>query len=131
MPIAEALAERQPRRTVLVVDDDDENRMAMARVLSLAGFEVVPAASGAEALELARAHEPDVVVLDVFLPDSGGLGVAREVRRERSGPPVPVLFVTGLSSPAVRAALAPAPVLFKPFTRLDLVSRVRALAREH
>ncbi|BDG04940.1 response regulator [Anaeromyxobacter oryzae] len=125
-----ATAEPQPCVTVLLVDDDDANREAMTRALAHAGFDVLPAASGADALELARAHEPDVVVLDVILPDSGGLGLARAFRREHPRHPVPVLFITGLSPPAVRDALSPAPVLFKPFSRGDLVSRVRELARE-
>jgi two-component system, OmpR family, response regulator len=121
----------EPRRNVkvLVVDDDDSNREAMTRALARAGFDVLAADTGAEAVALARAHGPDVVVLDVFLPDAGGLGVAREVRRgEDPLHPVPVLFVTGLSFPAVGDALAPEPVLFKPFTRSDLVRRVRELA---
>jgi DNA-binding response OmpR family regulator len=118
-----------PRRaTVLLVDDDDANREAMARTLAHAGFEVLAADGGVEALELARTREPDVMVLDVFLRDAGGLGVAREFGREHR--PVPVLFITGLSSPAVRAALSPAPVLFKPFSGRDLVRRVHELARE-
>jgi CheY-like chemotaxis protein len=111
---------------VLVVDDDDANREAMALALARAGFDVVAAETGADAVALARAHAPDVLVLDVFLPDAGGLGVARAVGR---GDGVPVLYVTGLSSPAVLDALAPAPVLLKPFTRRDLVRHVSDLAR--
>ncbi len=56
--------------------------------------------------------------------DAGGLGVARAVGR---GGGVPVLYVTGLGSPAVLDALAPAPVILKPFTRLDLVRHVSDL----
>ncbi len=112
---------------VLVVDDDDANREAMALALARAGFEVESAETGADAVALARAHAPDVLVLDVFLPDAGGLGVARAVGRGADG--VPVLYVTGLGSPAVLDALAPAPVLLKPFTRRDLVRHVSTLAR--
>jgi DNA-binding response OmpR family regulator len=115
---------------VLLVDDDDANRDAMARALARAGFDVLAAVDGTEALEFARDQEPDVVVLDLLLPDAGGLGVAREVRREHPSHAIPILFITGLPSPAVRDALSPAPVLFKPFTGKDLVRRVRELARE-
>ena len=111
--------------TVMVVDDDEPLRDAMARALARAGYRVVAACSGADALEVGRAVRPDAAVIDVFLRDAGGLGVARALRRELED--VPVLFVTGLSLPSVRQVLAPSPVLFKPFTRRQLLSSVRAL----
>ena len=123
-----ATSEREPEAKVLVVEDDDANREAMVEILARAGYRVLAAATGAEAVELARAHEPDLVVLDVVLPDAGGAGVAREVRRDDPLRDVPVLYVTGLTSPAVRDALAPAPVLHKPFTRRELIEGVQALA---
>jgi DNA-binding response OmpR family regulator len=108
---------------VLVVEDDAPLREAMTRTLTRAGFLVVATASGAEALEAGAATRPDAAVIDVFLPDAGGLGVARGLRRDLAG--VPVVFVTGLGLQAVREALAPAPVLFKPFTRRQLVASLR------
>ena len=111
---------------VMVVEDDEPLREAMVRALARAGYRVVAAGCGADALEAGRATRPDAAVIDVFLGDAGGLGVARDLRRDLPG--VPVLFVTGLSLPAVRQALAPAPVLFKPFTRRQLVASLRALA---
>jgi CheY-like chemotaxis protein len=69
---------------------------------------------------------PDAAVIDVFLPDAGGLGVARALRRELAD--VPVLFVTGLSLPSVRERLAPSPVLMKPFTGQQLLRSLQALA---
>jgi CheY-like chemotaxis protein len=110
---------------VLVVDDDEPVREAMTRTLTRAGYLVVAACNGVEALELGRATRPDAAVIDVFLRDAGGLGLARALRRDLAS--VPVLFVTGLALPSVRQALAPAPVLFKPFTRRQLVASLRAL----
>ena len=111
---------------VLVVDDDDAQREAMARTLLRAGYAVTAARSGAEAIEACRASEPQVAVIDVFLDDAGGLGLARALRSERED--VRVLFVTGLAVASVREALAPAPVLFKPFARRDLLASLHALA---
>jgi len=108
---------------VLVVEDDESLREAMTRTLIRAGFQVVATACGAEALEAGAAARPDAAVIDVFLPDAGGLDVARGLRRHLAG--VPVIFVTGLGLQAVREALAPAPVLFKPFTRRQLVASLR------
>ena len=119
----------QPRtKRVLLVEDDEAQRAAMSRALAKAGFEVIAAADGARAVDAARALRPDAVVVDVFLPDAGGLGVARALRAVLSA--VPILFVTGLAIAGVREALAPAPVLFKPFSRKQLLSSVRRIAGE-
>jgi DNA-binding response OmpR family regulator len=112
---------------VLVVEDDDSLRDAMARALSKAGFQVISASTGTGALESGRESHPDLAIIDVLLPDAGGLGVARELRREIGA--VPILFVTGLTLPVMRDALAPAPVLMKPFTRRELLASVRAITR--
>lgn len=111
---------------VLVVDDDGPLREAMTRTLARAGYQVVATGSGADAVEAGRAARPAAAVIDVFLRDAGGLGVARALREDLDG--VPILFVTGLSLPSVRDALAPAPVLFKPFTRRQLLTSLRAIA---
>jgi two-component system, OmpR family, response regulator len=117
---------RPAPKCVLVVEDDDGSRAAMARTLMKAGFQVVIAATGAAALLAGRELRLDAAIIDVFLPDAGGLGIARGLREALGA--VPVLFVTGLAIPAVRKALAPAPVLFKPFTRKKLLTALRRIA---
>ncbi len=117
------------RPRVLVVEDDDGLRGVMASCLSRAGFAVSSVATGADAVAAARAVKPDAMVIDILLPDAGGLGVARELSRERELGSVPVLFTTALSSPAVRTLLASEQVLFKPFSKRQLLSWVREATR--
>ncbi len=112
---------------VLVVEDDAALREAVVRGLRKAGWTVAAAASGGEGVAAASRTHPAVIVLDLLLPDAGGMGVAREIRREPALREVPVLFVTGLSTPLARSAVAPEPLLQKPFTYRQLLSRVRAL----
>jgi DNA-binding response OmpR family regulator len=65
---------------ILVVDDDDSGRYASGRVLRRAGYEVIEASSGAEGLRRVAADHPDLVVLDVRLPDISGLEVSRRIK---------------------------------------------------
>lgn len=114
---------------VLLVEDDDGLRAAVARGLAKAGFRVSSAATGREALDRLREEAPDAAVVDVLLPDAGGLGLAAEMRRRDGLRSLPVLFVTALAPAVVRDTLFPAPVLYKPFTYRQLVASVRALVR--
>jgi two-component system, OmpR family, response regulator len=116
--------------SVLLVEDDPSLREAIERCLSRAGFLVTAAKTGADALEAARSSPPNAAVIDVLLPDAGGLGVAREMRRQRELESIPILFITALSLPMVRDALSPAPVLFKPFTQRQLLASLREITRE-
>jgi two-component system, OmpR family, response regulator len=119
----------EPRPSVLLVEDDAGLREAMTRALTRAGYDVLPAATGAEALELDPPAPPAAAILDVFLPDAGGLGVARVLRRRPELGQVPLLFTTALDLPVVREALSPSPVLFKPFTARQLLDAVQEIAR--
>jgi len=112
---------------VLLVEDDDGLREAVLRGLGKAGFVASGVATGREALEFVQARMPDALVIDVLLPDAGGLGLATELRRRAGLNPVPILFVTALAPAAVRDTLFPSPVLYKPFTYRQLVASVRAL----
>ncbi len=112
-------------RSVLLVEDDPSSLAAMVEVLLRDGYRVTTATTGADALEAARRIRFDAFVIDVFLPDAGGLGVARALGQQREDAALPVLFVTGLSTPAVRDALSPAPVLLKPLRRRQLLDAVQ------
>src|SRR5688572_2081503 len=81
------------RRTVLVVDDTDANRYAVSRWLRGAGYDVIEAATGAEALEQARTH-PDLMVLDVRLPDTSGFEVLRTLRADPMLAEIPVIHLS-------------------------------------
>jgi DNA-binding response OmpR family regulator len=112
---------------VLVVDDDDDLRAAMAFCLRRAGYAVTAVATGAEAVAAAQAHRPEVAIVDLLLPDAGGPGLADTLRALDRLDALPVLFTTALAAQPVQAALPDAEVLFKPFTRDELVGRVTAL----
>jgi two-component system, OmpR family, response regulator len=120
--------DRIPR--VLVVDDELNIRELVEVALRFHGFTVTTAATGSEALRHAAADQPDLVVLDVLLPDIDGFDVCRRLRAE--GNEVPVIFLTArdTSSDTVTGlALGGDDYVTKPFSVEALVARVRAVLR--
>ena len=114
---------------VLVVDDDPKIRSVLGRGLRFEGYAVQVAADGAEALKLARTWSPDVIVLDVMLPDMDGMEVCRRLRR---GIATPILMLTARSDVPDRIAGLDSGAddyLVKPFEFDELVARLRALLR--
>lgn len=97
-------ARERPR--VLVVEDDPHDRQIYGMMLCYNGFDVVFAGSGASALELAAQYEPDLVLLDVGLPDASGLDLCQGLRSGPGDPPVIVLsgFAESRLGPAARRA---------------------------
>ena len=81
-----------PGATILLVEDDDETRSALVRILGATGYRVVEAATGADALRHWAARRPDLILLDLGLPDMDGLDIVRRVRAEAS---TPIVILSG------------------------------------
>jgi len=115
-------------RSILIVDGDRDFRYAAARVLDRAGLDILEAASGEEALELAANHELVLVLVEVRLPDISGYEICRRLREER-GDDLPIIFVSGdrvESFDRVAGLLVGADdYLAKPVAPDELVARVR------
>ncbi|MCK9358132.1 MAG: response regulator transcription factor, partial [Dehalococcoidia bacterium] len=116
-------------RVALVVDDEQRIAEAVAMNLELEGFQVLTASSGEEALEKVTEELPDIVILDVMMPDVDGFETLRRIR-EVSTTPVIMLTVRGDESDRVRGLdLGADDYMTKPFSPRELVSRVRAVMR--
>ena len=87
---------------VLVVDDLELNVKVLAAKLTAEYFDVVTAMSGAEALETIERENPDIVLLDVMMPDMDGIEVCRRIRADPKMMHLPVVMITALSEPADR-----------------------------
>lgn len=88
-------APRHLSRRILAVDDNADALMTIAHLLRFNGHEVITAESGAEAIELARQHRPEVVLLDIGMPQMDGYEVARRLRRESWGSTLTLVAITG------------------------------------
>jgi two-component system, OmpR family, alkaline phosphatase synthesis response regulator PhoP len=116
-------------KTILVVDDEPKIVTLVADYLARAGFDVLPAADGKTALGILRTHRPDLVILDLGLPQMDGLDVTRELRKISN---VPVIMLTARSEETdklVGLELGADDYITKPFSPRELVARVRVLLR--
>jgi len=116
-------------RTILVVDDESTLRETLAEALEADGYRVVTAPDGREALTTFRAERPDLVLLDLMLPELSGIEVCRIIRAE-SG--IPIVMLTAKDAEldkVVGLELGADDYVTKPFSLAELVSRVRAILR--
>jgi len=115
---------------VLVADDEEDIRALVAFRLKRAGYEVITAADGEEALLLATTRLPDLVVLDMMMPKATGLEVTRSLREHDATKDIPVILLTARAQEGdvVRGFGAGADdYVKKPFSPQDLQARVQAL----
>lgn len=125
---AKTIARMRP--TILVADDEAVLRALARATLSRAGYDVLEAADGQEALELAHGARPDVIVLDLMMPRKSGLEVLRELRADPELAPIPVVMLTARTRTADRRAAAEAGTdrfLAKPFSPRELSETVAEL----
>jgi two-component system, cell cycle response regulator DivK len=115
---------------VLIVDDSDLNRKLARDVLQASGLDTLEAASGEEAIALARAHRPDVVVMDLRLPDLDGAEALRRLKDDPATGEIPVVAVTALTG--ARAALIEAGFagyIEKPIDALAFPQQIQSFTR--
>ncbi|GAA3997046.1 diguanylate cyclase [Comamonas faecalis] len=113
--------------TVLIVDDEKHNRLLLTELFA-GQYRVIQAKNGAQAIELAQQHQPDLILLDVLMPDMDGMAVVRTLKREDRTRQIPVVFITALDSAAdeeLGLELGAVDYITKPFHPSIVRVRVR------
>ncbi len=116
-------------KTILVVDDKANVRQLLSEYLTRQGFKIVTATNGREALYAARHEMPDVILLDIMMPEMDGYEFLREYRRERS---IPVIIITAReeeTDAVLGLELGADDYVIKPFRMRELAARVKAVLR--
>jgi two-component system, OmpR family, response regulator RegX3 len=127
--VSQAATPEQRGALVLIVEDEDSISEPFTRALARAGFRTKVARTGGEAIELASELAPDVVLLDLALPDQDGRDVCRRLRQ---GSAVPIIMVTASGALTDRVAgleLGADDYVVKPFSAAEVVARIRAVLR--
>lgn len=118
-------------KRVLVVDDEDIITLGLANLLGRQGYEVTTAASGQEAIAAIAAARPDIVVLDVLMPDRDGYDICETIRRGDAGHDIAIVLMGTASRPSEigkALALGAASYLAKPFSANELIAVVEEAA---
>jgi CheY-like chemotaxis protein len=87
---------------ILIAEDFEENRTALKLMLKLAGFEVLEASDGQEAVNLTLRHRPDLVLMDISLPEIDGLQATRQLRCNEEFKQLPIIIISGYDNPETR-----------------------------
>jgi DNA-binding response OmpR family regulator len=116
-------------RTILVVDDEATLRETLVEALELEGYRAIPAADGREALARFRADHPDLVLLDLMLPELSGVEVCRILRAESAVPIVMLTARDGEVDKVVGLELGADDYVTKPFSLRELTARIRGIFR--
>ena len=123
---------RPERHRILVVDDDRHIREVIRFALEKAGFRVTEATDGRQALDACRTDRPDLLVLDILMPEMDGTDVCRQLRAAPETATLPVVFLTSKSDEIDRILgleLGGDDYVTKPFSPRELVARVKAVLR--
>ncbi len=117
---------------VLVIEDEPENQLVISMILETEGFEVVQVEDGHQGFDAARAEQPDLILLDVMMPDINGFDVFGQLRHSTDTQHIPVIMLTALAQrwDVERAVcIGVDDYVIKPFEPEDLLSSIQAALR--
>ena len=128
--VCESLKPVNQRPLILVVEDDEDNLLLLNSTLTLFGWEFISTTSGQTALALAKSHTPDLILLDILLPDLNGLEVITQLKQDYRTKAIPVIAVTALAKTEDRNRLLLAgfqDYISKPY----MLDHIEASIRHH
>jgi CheY-like chemotaxis protein len=118
-------------RRILVIEDNEENLILMRLILERAKYEVLLASNGSQGLEIAHTEQPDIILLDLAMPEMDGWEVAQKLKSNILTKEIPIIAVTAHSLPKDRTRAIDAgceTIISKPFQVAELIDEIERLA---
>ena len=122
-----------PKKRILIVEDNTDTINVYSYALRFYGYDTIVAENGIDAVNLAKAEVPDLIIMDVMLPEIDGLEATAQIRKDLNTKAIPIIAVTAMARPSDRAECLNAgcdEYLAKPFTYKDLTDRIDKLLRK-
>jgi PleD family two-component response regulator len=113
-------------KKILIVDDDKMNIIALAHYLK-PPYEIIVALDGVSALEMAEKHTPDIILLDIIMPDINGFDVLTKLKKSETTKDIPIIFITGLDTNEIMdrgLALGAVDYITKPFDKAIVKGKI-------
>ncbi|OQX26005.1 MAG: hypothetical protein BWK80_12695 [Desulfobacteraceae bacterium IS3] len=117
-------------KTILVIDDDEVNRQVLEILLRRESIRAIPAQDGKTGLELARSQQPDLILLDVFMPEEDGFEILEQLKQETLTTKIPVIIFTVLEREQSRKKamnMGACDYITKPFDMKDIVLKIQEI----
>ena len=128
------MQEEATPKTVLIVEDNELNRMLFHALLQMRGYNILQAKDGVEALNLTRQHHPDLIVMDIQLPGMSGIEVTKSIKEDDLLKAIPIIAVTALAlwgdQQKIRDAGCDA-YITKPMSTSNFLQTVEQFLRQH
>jgi len=124
--------ENQKKKKILIIDDEAVNRAILEDYLSSFGYEIYMASNGSEGVDMLAKTTPDLVLLDIKMPDKDGFQTLEEIKRSPGFANIPVLFISALNRSNLKVKgleLGAEDYITRPFDRAELLARIRAALR--
>ncbi|MCM8773705.1 MAG: response regulator [Candidatus Omnitrophica bacterium] len=119
---------KEINKKILIVDDEEEFLDYLANILRSANYDVIKTTSGREVLALAKSNLPDLIILDLLLPDKLGSDIAEELSKEKNCSKIPIIFITGLNTKEdekiIREKASNYYLLAKPVSREEILATI-------
>jgi len=122
------------KRKILVIDDEEDTLLVLEKGLTLEGYSVITTDNGSDAITLAKSEQPDIIVLDLEMPDMYGGDIARALKEDTETKHIPVIFLTGMFPKEEEGkggrVVADHLLFAKPYDIKELVVAIRKLLGE-
>ena len=116
------------KKKILIVDDEPEQIAYASTLLEQNGYAAISASNGAEGMNLVRTQMPDLILLDIMMPEKGGISMYQELKKDKTTRDIPVVIVTGVTRGASRCSGSRKPLALLRFSSVGRV-RVRQVRK--